>query len=267
MTFFLSLLGHSNGSACERKSKTPVLSGVGNLYLVRPKNIYRYFKEDKNDEKEEIQHIREDIPIAIKIIGNKQLLLRRWSHIPNASIGQKYWLMPIRMRLKWIVSGGRNFIKRMGNIEIVTMLFPCNTGEKTRIWKTAAESQSESSVSGDDRAEIERAGVEGSPHKNERFLSALFVSSKEEIPETSKLIESTLGIGNGMELLQEMEKRRWNRSGLSSRIKMHGSFRAAERNKKMKTNRKQQKKEGVPEYDADLLERISPLGGIDHMET
>ena len=35
----------------------------------------------------------------------------------------------------------------------------------------------------------------------------------------------------------------------------------------MRTNKKQQKKEAVPEYDADLLERISPLGGIDHMET
>ena len=35
----------------------------------------------------------------------------------------------------------------------------------------------------------------------------------------------------------------------------------------MGTYRKQQKKEVVPEYDADLLERISPLGGIDHMET
>ena len=42
--------------------------------------------------------------------------------------------------------------------------------------------------------------------KTKEFYLLFFVSSKEEIPETSKLIESTLGIGNGMELLQEMEK-------------------------------------------------------------
>ena len=70
-----------------------------------------------------------------------------------------------------------------------------------------------------------------------------------------------------MALLQEMEKEKWNRSGLSWPIKMRGSSSAAERNNKMGTYRKQQKKEVVPEYDADLLERISPLGGIDHMET
>ena len=35
----------------------------------------------------------------------------------------------------------------------------------------------------------------------------------------------------------------------------------------MRKVRKQQKTEVIPEYDAKLLERISPLGGIDHTET
>ena len=36
----------------------------------------------------------------------------------------------------------------------------------------------------------------------------------------------------------------------------------------MRTNKKQQKKEAVPEYDADLLERVLPLlEGLNHMET
>ena len=35
----------------------------------------------------------------------------------------------------------------------------------------------------------------------------------------------------------------------------------------MRKFRKSQKPEVVPEYDDELLERISPLGGIDHTET
>ena len=42
--------------------------------------------------------------------------------------------------------------------------------------------------------------------KTQEFYLLFFVSSKEEIPETVKLIESTLRVGSGMALLQEMEK-------------------------------------------------------------
>ena len=86
------------------------------------------------------------------------------------------------------------------------MLFPSNTEVQQSYWKQRLKANQNPSVSGHDRAESERTGVEGSTTQNARILSALFVSSKEEIPETVKLIESTLRVGSGMALLQEMEK-------------------------------------------------------------
>ena len=65
----------------------------------------------------EIQHIREDIPITGYDPETNSFYCGDGSHILRCiRSGRKIWSIAIRMRLKWTVSGGRNFIKPMGKI-------------------------------------------------------------------------------------------------------------------------------------------------------
>ena len=123
----------------------------------------------------EIQHIREDIPITGYDPETNSFYCGDGSHILMYQIRSKDLVNSDPDEIEMDCFRWAKFYKTYGkDIEIVTMLFPCNTGDTTGLLETADESQSESSVSGYDRAESERAGVEGNPYKNERILSALF---------------------------------------------------------------------------------------------
>ena len=61
---------------------------------------------------------------------------------------------------------------------------------------------------------------------------------------------------------RKWKKRRWNRSRFAEPIKMRGSSSAAEEQQNGERIGNNRKKEVVPEYDSDLLERIFPPEGF-----
>ena len=179
----------------------------------------------------EIQHIREDIPITGYNSGRQTAFLRGWEPYPDVlGSGGKIMVSDDPDEIEMDCFRWAKFYKTYGkDIEIVTMLFPCNTGAQQAYWKRRLKANQNPQFQEMIERKVKELEWREAHTKTKEFYLLFFVSSKEEIPETSKLIESTLGIGNGMELSGNGKREDGTGLGLSSPIKMHGSSRVAER--------------------------------------
>ena len=155
----------------------------------------------------EIQHIREDIPITGYDPETNSFYCGDGSHILMYQIRSKDLVNADPDEIEMDCFRWAKFYNTYGkDIEIVTMLFPCNTGEQQAYWKQRMKANQNPQFQDMIERKVKELEWRETHTKTKEFYLLFFVSSKEEIPETAKLIESTLGIGNGMELLQEMEK-------------------------------------------------------------
>ena len=155
----------------------------------------------------EIQHIREDIPITGYDPETNSFYCGDGSHILMYQIRSKDLVNADPDEIEIDCFCWAKFYKTYGkDIEIVTMLFPSNTEVQQSYWKQRLKANQNPQFQDMIERKVKELEWRETHTKTKEFYLLFFVSSKEEIPETVKLIESTLRVGSGMALLQEMEK-------------------------------------------------------------
>lgn len=155
----------------------------------------------------EIQRIREDIPITGYDPETNSFYCGDGSHILMYQIRSKDLVNADPDEIEIDCFCWAKFYKTYGkDIEIVTMLFPSNTEVQQSYWKQRLKANQNPQFRDMIERKVKELEWREANTKTQEFYLLFFVSSKEEIPETVKLIESTLRVGSGMALLQEMEK-------------------------------------------------------------
>lgn len=154
----------------------------------------------------EIRHIREDIPITgydekihcflYEDGGCLDIYQIRAKDLVNSDVDE------IEMDcFKWA-----KFYKTYGlDVEIVTLMFPCDTGSQRKYWRKRLEGNRNPEFKGMIERKIQELEWREKHTATKEFYLFFFFKTREEVPETIKMIESIMETGS-LGLIQELPR-------------------------------------------------------------
>lgn len=156
------------------------------------------------------------------------------------------------------------------DVEIVTMLFPCDTGLQQKYWKRKRKENQNPVYDSMLERKISELRYRERHTSTKEFFMVLFYPSKEEMTDAINTVEGTLGIrkkeNSELGMLEELPKNKKKKVLFKLGNKNSMIFSGEEKNEYKERNIRGKTTKETP-YDVQLLSEISPAGGIRHYET
>ena len=154
----------------------------------------------------EIKHIREEIPIIGYDEENGCFLYEDGSYMDIYQIRAKDLVNADVDEIEMDCFKWAKFYKTYGmDVEIITLMFPCDTGVQQRYWKKRLDHNRNPEFQEMIEHKVQELEWREKHTATKEFYLLFFYDSKEEIQEAAKVVESTLEVGQ-IGLVQEMSR-------------------------------------------------------------